>query len=445
MAAGKKKEYSDATLTMVSIYRILAERSSKENPMSIGDIHKALTEAYDDEFKVPSKATISRMLPAKAGAMNVLYPNNAVLATEKDKTPQPGIVQTYSDRGTLHIVVEDRSGKVFSSGDVVPVIAPLAGSPASPSSIDKLLQKINDHQLDGEIELPFTLKCVCKINKDGKTSYIPYEDWEDSLTDDKNNKPRLYYLEGVLSGAEWRMLFDLVQVYPYISNAQTKRFLEMLKKLAPEGLQPTTSRYAFKRGSEKQFSHLAKIDKAIKTKKQVVVTYGEYKLKRERGENRPVLQKREKNGDLIIAPYALMWSNGYYYLVGREKIKGGLMNLRADRIIDVKLTEESFKKDPVFDPYEYRDRSPVMYPGDPQVIKFRCDEGFVNTVLDFFGPQAGYSTPADGFTDVTINLAPGGVKLFALQYINRVEILEPASLREDIKQELEKALKEKYR
>ena len=80
-------------------------------------------------------------------------------------------------------------------------------------------------------------------------------------------------------------------------------------------------------------------------------------------------------------------------------------------------------------------------PGTPQVIRLRCHTAMVNTILDFFGTQALFSRPINDKTEVTLNIAPSGVKLFALQYADNVEVLEPASLREDVIQSLENALR----
>lgn len=44
-------------------------------------------------------------------------------------------------------------------------------------------------------------------------------------------------------------------------------------------------------------------------------------------------------------------------------------------------------------------------------------------------------------TEVTLKIVPSGVKLFALQYAERVEVLEPPSLREDVMRSLGSALR----
>lgn len=65
----------------------------------------------------------------------------------------------------------------------------------------------------------------------------------------------------------------------------------------------------------------------------------------------------------------------------------------------------------------------------------------MNVLLDFFGPQARFDELKDGYTDVLLNIAPAGVKLFAMQYADSVEALEPQKLRESVRDALQAALK----
>lgn len=91
----------------------------------------------------------------------------------------------------------------------------------------------------------------------------------------------------------------------------------------------------------------------------------------------------------------------------------------------------------------YRDKSPVMYPGRPEVIRFRCPAGMLGVVMDFFGEQARYRSVDADTLEVMLSVARGGVRLFAMQYADRVEVLEPEDLREDLRRSLSAAL-EKY-
>ena len=61
----------------------------------------------------------------------------------------------------------------------------------------------------------------------------------------------------------------------------------------------------------------------------------------------------------------------------------------------------------------------------------RCHERILNTLVDFFGSVPQYTQPnSQGLTEITMSIAAEGVKPFALQYADNVELLEPQWLRE---------------
>ncbi len=426
-----KKNYSSTVQSLLDIWRVLDQYASAEHPLSVAEIAEILKNGNEE---AASPNTINRKLPAQVSSMEQLYPHQVL-----QQEDSPSVIQTYTSGSTLHVVVENRDGEVFREDDLTVIVEPKEIKVPSYSTIDKLLQHFPDTE-DGAF--PFKLKRVRAVSKNGRTRYVPYSDWEDTFNDQtqtKNNQPRRYYLESVLTPAEWRIFSDLVQVYPYISQNQTEKFLNVLKQISPGGYSRIGSRYAFKRGDNKQFKNIAILDKAIKNRKVVMVQYGKYVLKNVDGTWKPVLTAREK-GAMKVEPYALIWSNGYYYLVGKRY---NMLNLRVDRIISVAEIDESFERDGSFDPFVYRDRSPVMYSGRNQFVKMRCKLTLMNTLLDVFGSQTKFSTPIEDWTEVTLpSVAPEGVKLFAMEYADGVEVLEPYSLREDIRDSLEKALKQ---
>ncbi len=437
-----REGYANATQTLISICTVLMKYSSKDNPLTVQEIIDHIR-AMDLMAAAPSVQTVRRILQERPEPLNTLFPHQ-IFMREDD----PAILQSYFKDGKVHVVVENRLGKELRNGRFSLVVEPSVNTLPSASTVDKTLQNF-PVQGDGSL-FPFRLKCVKKETTRYGVKYIPYTDWEHDLEASgkdpaRNNQPRRYYFESILSGSEWRMIYDLIQVYPYISREQTDAFLDALARLAPGAANIISSRYAFKKGSEKQFEHIEAIDQAITQRREVVVKYGEYRLENVNGDWRPVLKQRSHSGELRVQPYALMWSNGYYYLVGPDCGQDRMLNLRVDRILSVSLQNETFRRDPGFDPYEYRDKSPVMYPGKAVPIRFRCDESLINSVQDFFGGMAYYSEPADGKTTVSLTIAPSGFKLFALQYIDRLEVLEPASVREDIIQSLENGLRKHQR
>lgn len=440
--SGRKKAYNNTFETQIAIWNVLARYSSREKPLSIADICKLLGSDADAEG-VPSANTVRRYLSGEKAALDAVSPTHTLLARDA-----PGASHAYVHKDALHVVLENREGLTEWEGDMAAVFEAVAPIEPRYSTIANLL---GSYPMDSMALPPVRLKCVvARSGKSGKTSYIPYQTWADEFEDDNDrpkNKTRYYYLESVLSTAEWKILADAVKVYPYITAKQTKKLLSALKRMNPGkdgGTYYLDDRYAFKREKNESFFKTVDIlDAAVRERRTVIVNYGEYVLERSDGRWEPVLRKRENRNDPYgnwkLEPYDLMWSNGYYYLVGRNA-HYGWMNLRVDRILSAVPQEERFERMSTFSPAEYRDRSPVMYPGEERHVRLRCDLGMVNTLLDFFGAKPEFRQPKDDRVEVTMNVAPKGVKLFAMQYADRVEVLEPKELREEVRDSLRAAL-----
>lgn len=430
----ERKTYSNSFRSLEAIWEVLRRHSSPRRPLTVREICGYLKE-WEEE---PSADTIERMFPAERGLMGRLFPG--IVAEEGGLTA----VSAYEEGETLHIVVETPEGAVLAQdGLTLEGTRPPFRAP-SYSTVDKLLKL--GFPLDVKT-FPYRLRCVAEEKgKDGRVRLIPYEEWEDRLAAkerrggkaaERNNCPRRYYLANALTDGEWRIFSDLVQVYPFITEGQTKKFLTALNHLRPPKPLRPASRYAFKRGSKAMFAIIALLDRAIQARRKVRVTYGEYHLELKHQRWVPVLVPRKKNGLLDFEPYALMWSNGNYYLVGRNR---GMMNLRVDRIMKAEVLGETFELPADFIPEEYRDRSPVMYPGQRALVRMRCKESMLGVLTDFFGSVPEYTPRPGQMVEASMSVAPAGAKLFALQYIGSVEVLEPESLRQEIAQELEAAL-----
>lgn len=83
----------------------------------------------------------------------------------------------------------------------------------------------------------------------------------------------------------------------------------------------------------------------------------------------------------------------------------------------------------------YRQKHPIMYSGEPnkdEPILLKCRTSLINSVVDVFGTDVEIKKTADPETViVTIRETPqAGVALWALEYCESCEVLEPMALRE---------------
>ena len=205
--------------------------------------------------------------------INTLHPNKVLCQEDL-----PNILLSYFSDHTLHVVLEDRLGEVIKEADCTVIVEPKAEIlPPSYSTVEKLLQKLMAANADALF--PLRLKCVRLENAPSGKRYIPYVEWEERYEKEglKNNQARRYYLESILTPAEWRIFSDLVQVYPHISKAQTDKFLGVLKKFSPELESRINRRYAFKRGSGMQFAADCREEVLDKNWQRLVLTHLEEK------------------------------------------------------------------------------------------------------------------------------------------------------------------------
>ena len=435
-----KKPYSNSFRSLQAIWEVLRRYASREHPLTVREICNHLKDIEPDPDMRPSLDTLERIFPQGRELMGRLFPGRVL---EEGETPP---AEAWLEEDGLHISVGTPDGRVLAREDLAVRASREPFKAPSYSTVDKMLSQGIPFELD---TFPFRLRCVAQVpGKRGRKKTVAYEDWENSLAGDqavKNNVPRRYYLEDALSDAEWRLFSDLILVYPFLSESQTGRFLAVLNRFHPR-TGPVPKRYAYKRSSQLQMKIIARLDEAIRKKRKVRILYGEHRLEYSDGAWQPVLRRREKHGELDVEPYALMWSNGNYYLVARHR---GMMNLRTDRIMSAELLEDKFIRPPDFDPVRYRNSCPVMYAGERKFVRLRCSTGLLNTLLDVFGDLPQYRKPETGpdgaeTTEVTMSIAPAGAKIFALQYAGSVEVLEPQALREEIARELAAAEK-KYR
>lgn len=506
---------------ILDIWNILAMYATPENPLSLKEIQEKVAEMSTSDMV--STSTVKRYLETYSNGVNIintLNPQTVLCCSD-----QPTILHTYVYQDNIHIDVDipeectkfpaqQIEGSVSSphvkkmkanlktpelsapiwEGNMAALLMPSAINPIPPKTLDRKLPELAKifsnieelTQISEDMNVstvknplrkrlpPLSVAAVVKVPDTDPPKYVEADG------EKKKSEPRKFYLKSILSPSEWRILADMVKVYPYISDKQTKRFLSVLQRLAPGMELWKNDRYAQKQQAHIRFECIDTLDEAIQDGYLVNIRYDRYRLGIDADTKQLLPQlvpmpNFKTPGQSFwykgVEPYAMMWSNGYYYLVCRitvtdadgtpkldenGKPRKEMRNLRLDRIVRVYPTLGDdknpipFQRDKTFDPYKYRDRSPVMYPGEPILAQLRCPESLLSTLMDFFGTAIrGYTQPKEAdtlsleqrFTNVTIRASMAGIRLFVMQYADKVEVLEPLDLREEIRHSLQAALK----
>lgn len=152
-----------------------------------------------------------------------------------------------------------------------------------------------------------------------------------------------------------------------------------------------------------------------------------------------------------IEPVALLFSEYYFYLNayivknvdGKYERKYSYPAVfRIDRIKSCMRTGDKFKISYAdrFQEGEFRKRVQFMFPGELLKIQFRCESIAINAVLDRL-PTARIIKEVEHGAVIEAEVFGKGIMMWLLSQGSAVEILKPASLREEMKEKLQEMLK----
>lgn len=306
----------------------------------------------------------------------------------------------------------------------------------------KILQQYSDsdHILTAK-EIMAKLKVIYDIDVDRRTIYrnISYlVEFGYDISTFEENKTGYYLREREFEPSELHLLADAVVSADFIPEMEGRHLIKKLQQLGSSWqTQPLRSLMHVKTGKSRPnkeiFLSIESLDQAITSKKQVQFTYTTYDLDLK-------LKPRRKEA-YTVNPYALFWNNGQYYLISNYPPHTGITHFRLDRMKNVVVKEEAAAKPPAgVDVYDYARQALFMYGGDLLSFTIRCDRLILNDVVDRFGDQIMLlSADEESFTTV-VKATTGGMRLWAIHYLQYCQLLEPSWLAEEIRTAIRKGM-----
>lgn len=175
--------------------------------------------------------------------------------------------------------------------------------------------------------------------------------------------------------------------------------------------------------------NLWQLTRCIHEKIEISVTY--YKM------DRRLVERR-------IKPAAIMFSDYYFYLIAYHSDKDDWKPLyyRVDRIISVVEHRNHFtiEKAHDFDEGELRSKIQFMFPGELRRIKFEYTGPSVQAILDKL-PTARVIDMKGNTKIIEAETFGTGINMFLLSQGKMVKVLEPQSLVDEMKEELQNMAK----
>ena len=237
--------------------------------------------------------------------------------------------------------------------------------------------------------------------------------------------------------AEKRMLIDSVLFSRTLSGKQAKRLIEKLAGLGNK----------YFRAKVKHVCHLPKLihsdnkqvllnldvlNDAIEQEQKVRFTYNSY------GKDFQLHPRRKE--PYIVNPYQMVANQGRYYLLCSYDASNQLSHYRLDYMTKLEMLDAKVEPMDQMEDFVQGYSLPkhiaehiYMFSGPSVQVKMRVREDQMNHLIDWFGKEFRIVQEEADKLIVSVACNKLAMRYWALQYGEYAEILEPESLRDDIR------------
>ena len=248
------------------------------------------------------------------------------------------------------------------------------------------------------------------------------------------------YLDREWSAAEVQILIDAVASSQFISKEKSRQLIRRLTTLAGpserEHLKPGIQvEDQTKAQNEFVLYTIQKIREAIEKDRRIRFRHYEYT---------PEVERKPKHGGYVyeVSPYATIWKEDRYYLIGWSEKHGGIANFRIDRMEVPEITEAVRRPAPEdLRPEDNSDRIFRMFDGPEEEVTLRFRPQLMNQITDRFGTELKLGNRKKESIDVTVkvHLSPT-FYAWLFQYAGDMTIVRPEYVARQYAERMETAL-----
>lgn len=247
--------------------------------------------------------------------------------------------------------------------------------------------------------------------------------------------------------SELKLLIDGVLCSQHINPRQSSDLIEKLCKLSNKYFRSHvknihTVKDWNKTENSALFYNIELVDIAIEEGKQLQYDYNKYGLDKQ----------LHKSSFQRVTPYQLILHNQRYYLMAYSGYWGNMVFHRLDRISNIRLYDKlahPIREVPGYESgIDYKkiaSTMPYMYTDEPERIEFTTEPWMVDQTIDWFGKDVAVrKTDDENVVIISLWASPNAMEHWAMQYLNYVEVISPAHLRDRIQANLQNGL-QKYK
>lgn len=252
----------------------------------------------------------------------------------------------------------------------------------------------------------------------------------------KNKIRTNYYLLREFDNSELRLLIDGLIFSKYIPYSQCKGLIEKLESLSNKYFKARTKYIQLLKEdnsvNKELFYNIDIIDEAIQKKKKVSFFQCLYDV------NKKLVHKLDEKGnnkEYIANPYYMVALNGRYYMICTFDGYREIVNVRLDRIQEIKIINEKRDEnnEKSINLSQHMGEHLYMLGGESANVSFEFPEYLISDVIDWFGNNITFTRTKNNKILGTSKVNLSGMKYWALQYGEHIKVLSPKKLVDDIK------------
>ena len=228
------------------------------------------------------------------------------------------------------------------------------------------------------------------VNAERKSLYNDIENLRQyglDIVGEQHDRTYYYYLVSrQFELAELKLLVDSVQSAKFITERKTNQLIKKIEGLASKYQASQLQHQVYvsqrvKTTNEKIYYNVDKIHTAIDRNSMISFQYFQWNVKKE-------MELRHNGVWYHISPWGLSWDDENYYLVGYDSDAEQIKHYRVDKMLHIKLSNESrdgkehFKK---LDMADYAKKSFGMFGGKEQTVKLLVKNSLAGVIIDRFG------------------------------------------------------------
>ena len=241
------------------------------------------------------------------------------------------------------------------------------------------------------------------------------------------SRPNLFYWgERQFEMPELKLLVDAVSSSRFITKKKSNALGKKLAQLASENQRSELRRHIqatnrVKSENEQIYYSVNTINEAISRRRKIRFQYTEYD-----GNLKEVFRN---DGEVyLLSPYALLWNEDYYYVVGWSDKHENVSVFRVDRMYHPEIMDEKAVKRP--DDFNLDDYSmPIfdMFEGPERVaVKLEVKNELAKYIVDRFGNKLKTQQVSDDTFTVTVDVSLSPTfYAWVFQFEGKMRILSP--------------------